>query len=149
MPPRDRRPKPATASRALPRADKLAALLAVSLAAPGCCRSPFEPLTPSEREVPWWARLTASLRCSIVRDEKPPVVMTPPGAIAVAQPIAPDPSMADGMMRTVQPEGTPRIATPDLLETTTPGDDDHGRHGRTHHAHDGRRQSLHERDRTR
>jgi hypothetical protein len=148
MPPRDRRPKPATASRSLPRADKLAALLAVSLAAPACCRSPFEPPTPAEREMPWWSRLTASLRCSIVRDEKPPVVMTPPGAIAIAQPIAPDPSTADGMMRTVQPEGAAPIASPDSVETTTAGDDDHGRHARTH-AHDARRRSAHERDRTR
>jgi hypothetical protein len=149
MPPRSRRPQPALISRALPRADKLAALLAVSLAAPACCRSPFDPPTPAERETPWWSRLTASLRCAITRDEKPTAIMTPPGAIAIAQPVAPDPAIADGMTRTVQPMGVAAVATPNPPgATTTPGEDDHGRHARGA-SDDARRRSPHERDRTR
>ena len=141
-PMRSRRPAPAAASRPLPRADRLAALLAVGLTAGGCCGSPFDSSPRlADDDSPWWSRLTRSLQCAadLARDAKPEPVSTPPGAMPIAQPVPPDPMLAPGQMRAVRPEGVEASVGPDPIDGNRPctrvNDDHHGRHvGSSHHA---------------
>ncbi|MEI8254051.1 MAG: hypothetical protein WCJ30_00095 [Deltaproteobacteria bacterium] len=103
-----RRPRPAPESRALPRADRLAAALALGLVLPGCCRLPFDPARVREGDAPWWVRLAQRFHCDLSGDE-PPAGTTSGGAVPVAVPTAPDPNGVSppGQMALVRPDPPP------------------------------------------